>query len=72
MKNGPYRPPGVDLPLPWRVLIRWRVGVAAGFENITGCHVQSLGPEALAGLARGRLQGLAAAGHLSPALTILE
>ena len=67
-----YCPPGLDQPLAWRVQVKWRVGVAAGFENATGFHVQSLTPAALAGLARERLADLRTQGRLSPALTILE
>jgi len=42
-----YKPPDVALPMPWRILIKWRVSTAAGFEGGTRIYVNTIDPEAL-------------------------
>ena len=42
-----YKPPDVDVPMPWRVLIKWRVSTPAGFEGGTKIYVNTLDPETL-------------------------
>lgn len=40
-----YQPVDLDLPMPWRVNIKWRVSTLAGFEGGTKIYVNTLSPE---------------------------
>lgn len=40
-----YKPIDLDLPMPWRVMIKWRVSTLAGFEGGTKIYVNTLSPE---------------------------
>lgn len=42
-----YKPPDVDVPMPWRILIKWRVSTPAGFEGGTKIYVNTIDPETL-------------------------
>jgi len=42
-----YKPPDVDVPMPWRVLIKWRVSTPAGLEGGTKIYVNTIDPESL-------------------------
>ncbi len=42
-----YKPPDVDTPMPWRILIKWRVSTPAGFEGGTKIYVNTIDPETL-------------------------
>ena len=42
-----YKPPDVDVPMPWRILIKWRISTPAGFEGGTRIYVNTIDPEAL-------------------------
>ena len=42
-----YKPPDADVPMPWRVLIKWRVSNPAGFEGGTLIYVNTIDPESL-------------------------
>ncbi len=42
-----YKPPDADVPMPWRVLIKWRVSNPAGFEGGTKIYVNTIDPESL-------------------------
>ena len=39
-----YRPIDVDIPMPWRINIKWRVSTLAGFEGGTKINVNTLSP----------------------------
>lgn len=39
-----HRPPGLDLPMPWRINLKWRVSTLAGFEGSTSIFVNTLSP----------------------------
>ncbi len=39
-----YRPVDLDLPMPWRVNIKWRLSTVAGFEGGTKIYVNTLSP----------------------------
>lgn len=39
-----HQPVDLDLPMPWRVQIRWRVSTLAGFEGGTKIYVNTLSP----------------------------
>lgn len=40
-----HKPIDVDLPMPWRVNLKWRVSTLAGFEGGTRIYVNTLSPE---------------------------
>ncbi|MFP5416186.1 MAG: DUF4921 family protein [Actinomycetes bacterium] len=40
-----YRPLDVDLSMPWRVMLKWRVSTLAGFEGATKIYLNTLTPE---------------------------
>jgi len=42
-----YRPIDSDLPMPWRVMLKWRVSTLAGFEGATKIYLNTIGPYAL-------------------------
>ncbi len=42
-----YKPPDADVAMPWRVLIKWRISTAAGFEGGTKIYVNTVDPESL-------------------------
>ncbi len=39
-----HKPVDLDLPMPWRVRIKWRVSTLAGFEGGTKIYVNTLSP----------------------------
>lgn len=39
-----YRPPAIDAPMPWHVLIKWRISNPAGFEAVTKIYVNTIDP----------------------------
>jgi galactose-1-phosphate uridylyltransferase len=62
-----YRPPGAPWPMPWRIVLKWRISNPAGFEGGTKIYVNTIDPwelraRAVADLARLRLDGAIAEG----------
>ena len=39
-----YKPVDLDLPMPWRINIKWRISTLAGFEGGTKIYVNTLSP----------------------------
>ncbi|MBP3402941.1 MAG: DUF4921 family protein [Alphaproteobacteria bacterium] len=39
-----YRPPAVDVAVPWHILIKWRISNPAGFEAVTKIFVNTVDP----------------------------
>ncbi len=39
-----YRPVDSDLPMPWRVMLKWRTSTVAGFEGATKIYLNTVGP----------------------------
>ncbi|WP_128889578.1 DUF4921 family protein [Corynebacterium pelargi] len=39
-----HKPAGLDLAMPWRVMIKWRVSTLAGFEGGTKIYLNTLSP----------------------------
>lgn len=39
-----YRPIDADLPMPWRVMLKWRVSTIAGFEGATKIYLNTVDP----------------------------
>ncbi|BAC18795.1 hypothetical protein HMPREF0290_2017 [Corynebacterium efficiens YS-314] len=40
-----HKPVDVDMPMPWRVTIKWRVSTLAGFEGGTKIYLNTLSPQ---------------------------
>ncbi|MFH8249600.1 DUF4921 family protein [Microbacterium sp. B2969] len=62
-----YRPPGAPWPMPWRIVLKWRISNPAGFEGGTKIYVNTIDPwqlrdRAIAELTRLRLEGGIAGG----------
>ena len=64
------RPPSLDLPMPLRAVLKWRVSTLAGFEGGTKIYVNTISPWSLHERVTGRLEALAAAGELSDRLRL--
>lgn len=60
-----YKPPDADVPMPWRVLIKWRVSNPAGFEGGTKIYVNTIDPESLRDKVVPRLFELKNAGKIA-------
>lgn len=39
-----HKPVNLDIPMPWRILIKWRVSTLAGFEGGTKVYLNTLSP----------------------------
>ena len=64
------RPPGVADPMPWRVMLKWRVSTLAGFEGATKINVNTLSPWDVRDRVLARLRELRAAGALADGVRI--
>ncbi|WP_194949310.1 DUF4921 family protein [Actinomyces trachealis] len=42
-----HRPPGVDQPMPWHIMLKWRVSTLAGFEGGTKIYLNTIDPWSL-------------------------
>lgn len=60
------KPPDVDVPMPWRVLIKWRVSTPAGFEGGTKIYVNTIDPDNLHKRVTQRLYQLREQGLIAP------
>ena len=61
-----HRPPGAVEPMPWHVVLKWRVSTLAGFEGGTKIYVNTLDPATLRDRAVTALRRLAEAGEVAP------
>lgn len=59
-----FRPRGSDVPMPFHVLLKWRVNTPAGFEGGNEIHINPLFPEQVRDRVLPGLRDLAAAGQL--------
>ena len=60
-----HRPPSVDLPMPLRAVLKWRISTLAGFEGGTKIYVNTVSPWSVHDRVVGRLRGLVDAGAVS-------
>lgn len=60
-----YRPVGVEMPMPWRILLKLRVSTLAGFEGSTKVYVNTISPASLAARLLPRLLDARKAGKLA-------
>lgn len=65
-----YRPPGAPWPMPWRVVLKWRISTPAGFEGGTKIYVNTIDPWELRRRAVESLRRLRADGRLAPGIRI--
>jgi galactose-1-phosphate uridylyltransferase len=61
-----YKPPDADTPMPWRVLIKWRISNPAGFEGGTHIYVNTIDPYGLKARMLPRLFRLRGEGAIGP------
>ena len=60
-----HRPPDLIEPMPWRIVLKWRVSTLAGFEGGTKVYVNTIDPFTLRDRAVTRLQELRGAGAVA-------
>lgn len=65
-----YRPPGAPWPMPWRVVLKWRISNPAGFEGGTKIHVNTIDPWELRRRAVASLHELRAEGRIAAGIRI--
>ena len=65
-----YRPIDVDLAMPWRVMLKWRVSTLAGFEGATKIYLNTISPVMLRDRVVNRLFALRTAGAITADLRI--
>ena len=65
-----YRPPSLELPMPLRAVLKWRVSTPAGFEGGTTIYVNTIDPWTVRERTVARLRDLRERGVLSPDLEI--
>ncbi len=67
-----HRPPSLDLPIPLRAVLKWRVSTLAGFEGGTKIYVTTLDPWAMHDRVIRRLRELAGSGQLSTSIKVAD
>ncbi|RRD47711.1 DUF4921 family protein [Tessaracoccus sp. OH4464_COT-324] len=60
-----YRPIDVREPMPWRVMLKWRVSTVAGFEGASKIYLNTIAPETLRDRVTAQLFALRTIGHIS-------
>jgi galactose-1-phosphate uridylyltransferase len=59
-----HRPVDVDIPMPWRIALKWRVSTVAGFEGGTKVYLNTIDPMTLRDRIVPRLYALRDQGRL--------
>jgi galactose-1-phosphate uridylyltransferase len=65
-----HRPPALELPMPLRVVLKWRVSTLAGFEGGTKIYVNTIDPWSMHDRTLTRLRALADMDRVSDRITI--
>ncbi|MBD7956514.1 DUF4921 family protein [Microbacterium sp. Sa4CUA7] len=65
-----YRPPGAPWPMPWRVVLKWRISTPAGFEGGTKIYVNTIDPWQLRERAVTQLRALRDEGRIAAGIRI--
>lgn len=65
-----YRPPGAAWPMPWRIVLKWRISTPAGFEGGTKIYVNTIDPWELRRRTVEALLALRDEGRLAPGIRI--
>lgn len=63
-------PIDLDVPMPWRILLKWRISTLAGFEGGSKIYVNTISPYALCDKVTERLLELRAEGHIASGIRI--
>ena len=61
-----YRPIDSDLPMPWRVMLKWRVSTVAGFEGAPKIYLNTIDPYSLRDRVVPHLYRLREEGRIAP------
>lgn len=61
-----HRPPSVDIPMRWRVLLKWRISTLAGFEGGSRIYLNTIDPWHVQKRVTERLKELRSEGRLAP------
>lgn len=61
-----HRPPDVHVPMPWRIVLKWRIHVPAGFEGGTKIYVNTIDPWTLRARVVTALRELREDGGIAP------
>lgn len=59
------RPPHVDVAIPWRIVLKWRISNPAGFEGATGIYINTIDPWTLRDRVAPHLAELRSAGRIA-------
>lgn len=65
-----YRPPAIDVAVPWHILIKWRISNPAGFEAVTKIFVNTIDPWTLRDKVVNRLFELRKEGKIANGIKI--
>ena len=65
-----YRPIDVDVAMPWRIVLKWRISTLAGFEGATKIYLNTLDPWAIYDRTVPKLAALRDDGLIAPDLRI--
>ncbi len=65
-----HQPPDLDLPMPWRIVLKWRVSTIAGFEGGTKIYLNTLDPWTIRDRVVSRLYELRDEGAVADGLRI--
>lgn len=63
-----HRPPSVNSPMRWRLLIKWRISTLAGFEGGTRIYLNTINPWEVRDRVLPRLERLRSEGLIAPML----
>ncbi|MDU0478001.1 DUF4921 family protein [Staphylococcus chromogenes] len=67
-----YKPIDLDIAMPWRVMIKWRVSTLAGFEGGTKIYLNTLSPYDVRDRVVSALFTLRDCGQLAPGIRIAD
>lgn len=65
-----YKPIDVAAPMPWRIMLKWRISTIAGFEGATKLYLNTITPMSLRERVVGQLRTLRSIGHIPATLRI--
>lgn len=65
-----HRPLDVDVPMPWRIVIKWRVSQLAGFEGGTKIYINTISPRTLKERVLEALYKAQEDGRLAPGISL--
>ncbi|NLE97943.1 MAG: DUF4921 family protein [Propionibacterium sp.] len=65
-----YRPIDLTAPMPWRIMLKWRISTLAGFEGATKIYLNTITPSSIRERVVQQLQTLRGIGHVARDLRI--